>query len=59
MSTIFTFDYNGNSLVWITTSDKNIHIGDTILLTGTIKDYKEYKGIKQTYLSRCIIKEEK
>lgn len=55
-STIYTFKYNENVLVWITSSCKDIQIGEHVLLTGTIKEYKEYKGTKQTILSRCIIK---
>lgn len=56
VSTIFTFKNNENVLTWITTSCPDIEIGDQILLTGTVKDHKEYKGVKQTVLSRCIVK---
>lgn len=55
-STIYTFTQNENVLTWITSSCKDIKVGDHILLTGTIKDHSIYKGIKQTVLSRCIIK---
>lgn len=55
-STIYTFVYNKNVLTWITTSSQDIQVGDHIILTGTVKDHKEYKGIKQTVLSRCIVK---
>ena len=56
-STIYTFKYNDNILVWITSSSKyDLQIGDHLLLTGTVKDHKEYNGTKQTYLSRCLIK---
>jgi hypothetical protein len=33
-------------------------VGDEIFLTGTVKEHKIYKGVKQTILSRCIIKKE-
>lgn len=56
-STIYTFKADENVLVWITSSYKDIQIGQTYLLTGTVKDHKEYKNVKQTVLSRCIIKE--
>lgn len=55
-SFIYTFSYGENILIWMTSSCKNIEIGDKILLTGTVKDHKLYKNIKQTVLSRCIIK---
>lgn len=55
---IYTFANGENVLVWMTSSCKDIVKGDTILLTGTVKDHKEYKGVKQTVLSRCIIKKE-
>lgn len=57
-STIYTFKKDENVLVWITGTSQDIKIGDHILLTGTVKDHKEYKGIKQTSLTRCIIKKE-
>lgn len=55
-SFIYTFDYNENTLVWVTSSCKDIEIGDKVFLTGTVKEHSEYKGVKQTKLSRCIIK---
>lgn len=55
-SFIYTFDYNENTLVWMTSSCKDIEIGDEVFLTGTVKEHSEYKGVKQTKLSRCIIK---
>ena len=57
-SFIYTFIHGENVLVWMTSSCKDIEIGDEIFLTGTVKEHSEYKGIKQTKLSRCIIKKE-
>lgn len=57
VSTIYTFANGDNVLVWITSSPKDIEVGDHLLLTGTVKEHKDYKGVKQTVLSRCIIKE--
>lgn len=34
-----------------------IQIGNKVLIDGTVKDHKEYKGDKQTVLTRCKIKE--
>lgn len=45
-------DENGNVFIWNTTS-KNYPEGKEIILRGTIKDHREYKGTKQTILTRC------
>lgn len=58
-SVLYTFAQNENILVWFCSGcpiDKDIHIGDEILLTGTVKAHDEYNGIKQTKLNRCIVK---
>lgn len=57
-SFIYTFVYGEDVLVWMTSSCKDIEVGEELLLTGTVKEHCEYKGIKQTKLSRCIIKKE-
>lgn len=58
-------DEAGNVLVWKTTStlqmgDPNdsdtwefIHVGDTLRIEGKVKSHEEYKGTKQTVLTRC------
>ena len=56
---IYTFAYNEDVLVWMTSSCKDIEVGEKLLLTGTVKEHSEYKGIKQTKMSRCIIKKER
>lgn len=58
-SYIYTFVIEDNILVWFTQSEVGVGIDPEteILLSGTVKDHKEYNEIKQTYLSRCIIKE--
>jgi len=55
---IYTFKQGENVLVWFTSSCKDIEVGDNLLLTGTVKDHDEYNGVKQTKLSRCIIKKD-
>ena len=45
-------DESGNVFVWTTTS-KAFPEGKEILLCGTIKEHKEYRGTKQTVLTRC------
>lgn len=59
ISTVYTFANGDNVLTWITSSCKDIKVGDHVLLTGTVKEHKLYNGVKQTILSRCIIKENK
>lgn len=55
-SFIYTFMCDENVLVWMTSSCKDIEVGEEVFLTGTVKSHEEYKGVKQTKLSRCIIK---
>ena len=58
-STMYIFQKEENVLVWTTSSCKyELEVGEHVLLTGTVKDHKLYKNIKQTVLSRCIIKKE-
>jgi len=59
MSTLYTFKAGENVLVWFCSGKglpQNIEIGDTFLLTGTVKDHKERNGVKQTVLTRCVAK---
>lgn len=54
-------DENGNQLVWKTgrgLGDTCVE-GDKVSLTGTVKEHSEYKGQKQTILTRCKIVREK
>lgn len=55
---IYTFMKGKDCLVWMSSSCKDIKVGDQILLTGTVKKFDTFRGTKQTYLSRCIIKKE-
>ena len=61
VSLVYTFKLGDNVLTWFCSGkgiDPDIEIGETVLLTGTVKDHKEYNGVKQTYLNRCIVKRE-
>lgn len=49
-------DVQGHVLVWFTSKALYVDEGDTITITGTIKKLSEYKGIKQTILTRCKVK---
>ena len=53
---IFTFNIGENVLVWFTQKDLNLEKGMAIDLTGTIKKHEEYREVKTTVLTRCIIK---
>lgn len=47
-------DPMGNVFIWKTTSHK-LPVDTTITIKGTIKEHSEYKGQKQTVLTRCKI----
>ena len=54
---VYTFASENYVFVWMTSSCKtDFEVGDTVDLTGTIKNFSEYNGVKNTYLTRCIIK---
>ena len=54
---LYTFeDDAGNTLVWFT-AKKDIQPGTKITCDATVKDHKEYKGTKQTVLTRVKEKE--
>jgi hypothetical protein len=49
-------DSAGRCVVWKTTSPgSGYKTGDRVLLTGTVKDFGEYKGTNQTELTRCKV----
>lgn len=65
---IYTFeDFEGNVFVWKTGKafiiehvdekgycrNESIELGAKLLLTGTVKEHNEYKGIQQNVLTRC------
>lgn len=49
-------DVHGHMLVWFTGKDLEVNTGNKIRISGTIKKLNEYKGIKQTVLTRCKVK---
>jgi hypothetical protein len=53
---VYTFTSCDYVFVWMTSKGLDIAVGDTIDLTGTIKRFDEYMGIRNTYLTRCLIK---
>lgn len=59
-SFLYTFRLGDNIATWFSQSviSEDIHEGDEIILSGTVKAHTEYNGILQTQLNRCIVKKE-
>ena len=57
LSYIYQFSYKGDILIWMTSKWMDIEPDKWYVLTGTVKKHNSYKGMNQTYLSRCIVKE--
>lgn len=53
---LYTFLFGENVLIWKTSVEKTLSIGQHVALTGTVKEHKEYNGVKQTVLNRCLLK---
>lgn len=47
-------DQSGNIAIWFSSS-KSLEEGEEYTLKATIKEHNEYKGIKQTILTRCKV----
>lgn len=58
-SYLYVFEYQNNIFIWFSQSESCalLEKDAPVTLSGTIKDHKDYNGVKQTYLSRCIVKE--
>ena len=60
VTNLHTFkDAKGNVYVWRTDKYIEADYGTKMEVKGTIKEHSEYKGIKQTVLTRCKIEEVK
>lgn len=58
VTNLHTFqDDQGNIYVWKTSNFIEADYGTKLTITGTIKEHSEYKGIKQTALTRCKLQE--
>lgn len=54
LTTVLTFsDEEENSIVWMTTKNVSIEIGDFCEIEGTVKAHNTFRGDKQTLLTRC------
>lgn len=56
---VYKFNCDGAQLTWFTGTSKDLREGAEYILTGTVKNHKIYGNTKTTYLSRCIVKENK
>lgn len=51
---VYTFqDEQENEYSWFTTVNKALAVGMKLNIIGTVKEFKEYKGVKTTILTRC------
>lgn len=48
-------DSAGNMLTWFASGHHGLRKGDRAEVKGTVKKHDEYKGVKQTVLTRCIV----
>lgn len=56
---VYTFTLDTYTFVWMSTKLlPEFQRGQKVILTGTIKSFDIYEGIKVTYLTRCVVKEE-
>lgn len=56
---VLRFKCGENTIVWKTQAYKELQAGKTYVLSGKVKEHSEYKGDKQTVLTRCKIEETK
>lgn len=55
-TSVYTFASGDYVFVWMTAKcDLNLAVGNLVDLTGTIKKFDEYMGVRNTYLTRCIV----
>ena len=55
-TTLVSFeDENGNQLIWKASSNPGMTLGQSYKVKGTVKAHGEYKGQKQTTISRCAV----
>lgn len=57
MSDVYTFLNGDNVITWFTSSNVTAEEGAEYLLSATIKSHSEYKGEKQTIITRAKVKE--
>jgi hypothetical protein len=56
VSTLVCFvDANGHRYKWFASGSKDFKVGAVVALKGTVKKHEEYKGAKETVLTRCKV----
>ncbi len=45
----------GNDLTWFQSSGEPLEVGASHRISGTVKSHGEFKGMKQTVVSRCVV----
>jgi hypothetical protein len=56
-SVLFKFVADGNVLTWFCSGrTPDVEVGDKVQVRGTVKKHDEYKGTKNTQLTRCTVK---
>lgn len=50
-------DGSGNIAVWWTTKDEEVEVGKAYKVRATVKAHEDYRGTKQTVLTRCAVEE--
>ena len=55
---VITFLNGDNILIWFTSTSPKFAVGESCLLSATIKDHKEYKNEKQTIITRAKLSKE-
>lgn len=56
-SNIYTFMNGDNVIVWFTSSNPHLEVEQSYLLSATIKTHSEFRGEKQTIITRAKAKE--
>lgn len=56
-SNIYTFMNGDNIIVWFTSSNPHLEVEQSYLLSATIKTHSEFRGKKQTIITRAKVKE--
>ena len=54
-SMYFYHDNENRCFKWSTTNASTTEVGKTYKMVGTVKDHREYNGVKQTCINRCKV----
>lgn len=52
---VYCFKKGNDVIVWKTQKGLDLKEGGTVKLKATIKEYSEYDGVKQTYITRAKV----